>query len=332
MSQDYRQELNEILAADPLVYTPRLETLTEVDSSGPALKEASDITHRVESFNNLRRSPLEIDIGFGPTNAEIQPYELWLYYLPLASFILEKYDETEGRFLIGISGAPGVGKSYKTAALCAVIQRVCAIADYVDWVPFDGFHFPNEYLEANHIHRNGETLSTHPILTRLPNDGSGFYLEDGQRIPLKRIKGMAPTFDAEAAIQKYAEFLRCSGGMWFPTYSRELHDPIAEGKCIGESTDILLAEGNFLFLDEGRYQEMYKLFDLKIFLESHPEANKQRCFARHLAGNKSRAEAQTAWDYMDGPNQDIINTTKDKADLIVRVEHDSAISCIEVRD
>ncbi len=327
----FPHELNAILEKIPLLYSDRLYDLTMQDSfQKTVVANQIGLEERVRIFNTISKNELRIDVGFGPIDAEIQPYELWLYYIPLGQNIFNSFETKKERYLVGVCGPPGSGKSYKTATLCAVMQVMYG-RDKIQWVPFDGFHFSNEYLRNHFINTDHETLQNHPALSILLKDEQGYLLDDGQRIPLKAIKGMAPTFDAESAMNKYREYFENSGTMYFPFYDRKIHDPVPEGNLIPQSVRILLTEGNFLFLDEGRYRGMPDMFDLRIFLDSIPESNLRSCFNRHLEGGKSKEDAQRNLDWVDSPNQTIVNATKARADLAVKVNEKAAISAVEHR-
>lgn len=327
MPAEYQQRLDEMLVA-PVTYGTGLYEATREDAFGLNLGSTeADLRRRVGLFQKVVAEPITIDVGFGPTEPTLHPYELWLYYIPLAESLLAASMVQDKRCLVAVSGPPGSTKSYKTATLHAVMQRLCGgLSDYVEWVPFDGFHFPNSYLDNHFIHEDGETLGAHPALGSLPVDDDGFYLEDGSKVPLRQIKGMAPTFDVKLARQNYSTFHKQDADLSFPVYSRELHDPVSDGKLVSSSVQVLLTEGNFLFLGEGRYKGMQRLFDLNIFLDSDAGDNQGRCYSRHHAGGKTDDEIAKVWEWMDGPNQEIVNATADSANIRIEVDSDGAIS------
>ncbi len=315
-------ELHSIVEAKSLVYSKRLAELTVQHHFYDHVKD--NIDARVDIFNKVTESPIMFNTGEGEKESLASPYELWMYYIPLMKYIWN-LAKTDDRYLVAVVGAAGSGKSHKTATLSAVGQRM--YGDCVDWSPFDGFHFFNKYLESNYIQVGMETLHNHDILSRMRTE-NGFYIDDdGKRIPLRSIKGMAPSFDAISLKEKYSRFRTTKETIEFPVYSREDHDP-TETKEIGPDVRILFAEGNFLFLEEGRYLGLPNLFDLRIFLQSDWQDNKKRLSKRHKDGGKDDAQIEHNWRWVDGPNQDIINATAKLDSICIQLEPNAAIADI----
>lgn len=141
---------------------------------------------------------------------EVLP-ELWrraqLSYL--ADEIETRARRKEGRFVVGIAGPPGSGKSVLAESLAEEFRNE------VVWVPMDGFHFANARLAA---------------------------------LGLIARKGAPETFDRLAFELAVGELRKAAGPVKLPVYSRDIHEPVPEALTVEVETPIVVLEGNYLFL------------------------------------------------------------------------------------
>ena len=145
----------------------------------------------------------------------------------------------------------------------------------VQTLGLDGFHYPNAYLN--------ETYRT----------------IDGARTRLRDVKGRPETFD----VRHFAETLaraRTENGVVWPRYDRTTHDVDARGAAV--TGDVLLVEGNWLLLDAPGWNEARTLCDCTIALRAPEPVLRKRLLARKMRGGLSRAEAETWYARVDGPN------------------------------
>jgi NAD-dependent deacetylase len=115
----------------------------------------------------------------------------------------------EGRFMVGIAGPPGAGKSALAKALAAEFRH------HAVWVPMDGFHFTNARLAA---------------------------------LGLSERKGAPETFDRLAFELAVRDLRLAAGPVKLPLYSRELHEPVPEALTVDVEVPILIVEGNYLLV------------------------------------------------------------------------------------
>jgi len=183
---------------------------------------------------------------------------------------------------VGIAGPPAAGKSTLAACLVKAINAVSTIPSAVN-VPMDGFH-----RHSSELRKQG-TLS---------------------------IKGAPRTFD----VDKLKEFL-CSLKISFspcrgPLYSREIHDVVEDAYSI-DFEPIVIIEGNYLLLDAPGWKGISELLDWRLYLSVEESVSVQRLFERHIAGGRSREEAEQKITLTDMPNFRLIQGTAKFADRIL---------------
>ena len=233
------------------------------------------------------QSPLEY------TAAEIETF-----YIPLAQYLLHQSIQ-KTRYVVGIAGPPACGKSAFCSLLSAVINALAG--DRVSAaIGLDGWHFPNWYLDSHFIHRGGVEL------------------------PLRKVKGSPPSFDAQSALA-FLHSLRISDSLTYPTYSRILHDPIPDSGRIETGQRIILIEGNYLLLDQPPWDQFKAQFDLSIFLTAPREPLIQSLRERHLRGGKDPQAVENHMRFSDIPNFDLILSHSVAADLVIEKKDSRAI-------
>lgn len=152
--------------------------------------------------------------------------------LPLLMRLTELQAERSGRLIAFLAAPPGAGKS-TLAAFMEWLSRRTPEATPLQAVGMDGFHYPNAYLDAH-----------------------SFVDEDGREVGMRSRKGAPQTFDVEGLRAALADARGDAPAPW-PTYSRVLHDVVAASLPIRKK--ILLVEGNYLLLDEGRWTGLAEL-------------------------------------------------------------------------
>ena len=79
-----------------------------------------------------------------------------------------------------------------------------------------------------------------------------------------------------------------AGDTAFPVYDRRLHDPVENANPITER--ILIIEGNWLLLNEGRWKKLS--CDYSVFIRSGGEENLERIVQRKMMGGYSEKDAR----------------------------------------
>lgn len=185
------------------------------------------------------------------------------------------------RRILGITGAPGAGKS----SLCALIAR--ALGNDVALVGMDGFHLANEELE---------------------------------RLNRRQRKGAPDTFDmgGYAALLRR---LRDQGGetVYAPVFDRQLEQSVGSAVPVFTATPLVLTEGNYLLLEEGAWGEVRPLLDAAWFLDLPDQVRLPRLLRRHEAHGRSREDAGAWVARVDQGNAGLIRETRSRADLIIEL-------------
>ncbi|KQR77880.1 nucleoside triphosphate hydrolase [Rhizobium sp. Leaf341] len=134
------------------------------------------------------------------------------------------------RFIVAIAGPPGAGKSTLADALHA---ELAGRGETSAVLPMDGFHMDNGILEAR------------GLLAR---------------------KGAPETFDVRGFLDIVTAVRRSDEEVLVPVFDRTREIAIASARPISSDTRFILAEGNYLLLDEAPWTRLAPLFDLSIFV------------------------------------------------------------------
>jgi pantothenate kinase len=185
-----------------------------------------------------------------------------------------------GRFLLGLAGAPGAGKSTVAAAV------VAALAPDAVLVPLDGFHLADDEL---------------------------------RRLGRWHRKGAPDTFDPAGYVHLLRR-LREAGPdpVYAPRFDRHLEAAVAGAICVPPDLPLVVTEGNYLLLDDGPWAAVGELLDEVWFLDLDEEVRLARLTARHIAHGRAPADAAARARGTDQRNADLIATTRHRADLVVR--------------
>jgi pantothenate kinase len=185
--------------------------------------------------------------------------------------ILLASDQRPGRrYLLGIAGIPGSGKSTFAQRLYERIEL--SRAGVARLIPMDGFHLPERQLE---------------------------------QAGLTSRKGSPQTFDAQAYITLLQKAQIVDSRLDFPIYDRKAHAVIRPNTSLtrlDESVRIVLTEGNYLLLRQAPWKELGHLLDQCWFLHTDPQTACRWLINRHIQGGRSAQEAQRRYDHNDGPN------------------------------
>ena len=195
--------------------------------------------------------------------------------LPLLWRWTELQKERGERLVVMLAAPPGAGKS-TLAAFMEWLSRRTPEATPLRAVGMDGFHYPNAYLGAH-----------------------SFVDEDGREVCMRSRKGAPETFDVKGLRAALLDARSDAPGPW-PAYSRVLHDVVPASLPIDEK--ILLVEGNYLLLDEGRWKGLADLADFTVFLRAPEELLRERLVGRKVAGGATLEEARAWYAASDGRN------------------------------
>ena len=184
------------------------------------------------------------------------------------------------RSLVGLTGPPGSGKSTLAAELAESLFSPPV-------VPMDGFHFAHSMIEAK---------------------------------GLTDRKGSPETFDSWGFVHLLTQIARPAGDsvVRAPRFDRSIEEPVAGAIPIWPTDELVIVEGNYLLLDEHPWAQIRPLLRLCAYLELEDATRIRRLIERHVRHGKSRPEAERFVRDSDEKNAQLIKTTRDRADFIVR--------------
>lgn len=185
------------------------------------------------------------------------------------------------RSFVAIMGAPGSGKSTLAEDLLIDLQTTAPGAAAI--LPMDGFHYDD-----------------------------GLLAERGRLAH----KGAPDTFDAEGLGACLHRLAACAGPVAVPVFDRALEISRAGARIIEADTRLLLVEGNYLLLNDPRWQESLPRFDLTVYLEVPEEVLRARLMARW--SDLPLSEATRKVEDNDLPNARRVMQDSRPADLILR--------------
>ncbi len=183
-----------------------------------------------------------------------------------------------GRRLLGITGAPGAGKS----TLAELVAS--ALGDDAVLLPMDGFHLAQVRLEAL-----GRTATKGAIDTF---DGGGFVHL------LRRVR----TADEEV--------------VHAPTFRRDLEEPIAGAVAVPREVPLVIVEGNYLLAEQPPWHEVAGLLDEAWYVDPG-DRRREWLVARHMAFGRDREAAEERSDGSDQSNAVLVRSTRHRADVLV---------------
>ena len=182
------------------------------------------------------------------------------------------------RFLLGLAGAPGVGKSTMAAAIAALTGASV--------VPMDGFHLADVELSRRGI---------------LDRKGAPETFDAwGYAALLARLRA------------------RVSHDVLAPTFDREdLEQPIAGAISVPPDAGLVVTEGNYLLLDSAPWRAVREQLDAVWFLHAPEQGRVAMLIDRHVASGKTRPDARRWVARVDRPNARLIEETAHRADLVL---------------
>ncbi|SMG54093.1 nucleoside/nucleotide kinase family protein [Paraburkholderia susongensis] len=186
------------------------------------------------------------------------------------------------RVIIGLTGAPGAGKSTLAQAL---LERLAGQAVVV---PMDGFHLANVELA---------------------------------RLGRADRKGAEDTFDSAGyvALLRRLRAPHADEIVYAPLFRREIEEPIANAIPVLPGTPVIITEGNYLLLDQGHWRYVRELLDEIWFVDIDSELRRERLVARHMEFGRS-ARAAAEWvERTDEPNARLIESTRVRADYVISI-------------
>ena len=244
-------------------------------------------------MHEKRWQTYDMTVNSLPQKIRYNPDTVEGLFLPLLRRLTEMQRAAARRILVFLAAPPATGKSTLLQFL-EELTRTHAELTPVQALGMDGFHYPNNYLAAHTI------------------------LRDGVETPLKSIKGAPETFD----VALLAEKLRAAkkGVTAFPVYDRRIHDPRSDALKVDAA--ILLIEGNWLLLDEEPWRDLRALADYTLRIDVSSALLRDRLIGRKVQGGLSEGEATAFYEASDAANVRRFAAHAGAADEVWRMEAD----------
>jgi pantothenate kinase/chemotaxis signal transduction protein len=185
-----------------------------------------------------------------------------------------------GRSVLGITGAPGAGKSTLAAELVAALDGRAVL------VPLDGFHLDDAVLD---------------VLGR------------------RERKGAPDTFDAAGFAHLLRRVVaRTDDVVYAPRFDRAQEQAVAGALPVPRDVPLVVVEGNYLLCDGG-FGPVRELLTQCWFLDVDSPTRLGRLVARHIRHGRTFETAQAWVRETDEPNARRIEATRGRADLVLRL-------------
>lgn len=186
-----------------------------------------------------------------------------------------------GRTLLGLTGAPGAGKSTLAEQILAALGP-----ELVALAPMDGFHLPDELLEAR---------------------GAG-----GR-------KGAIDTFDdaGYAALLGRLRHPVAGETVYAPRYDRDRETSIGSALPVPASVPLVLTEGNYLLAQDGAWPRARAQLDEVWFLDLDPAERERRLVERHVRHGEDPGRARERALGSDHDNALLVEGLRHRATRVV---------------
>lgn len=189
---------------------------------------------------------------------------------------------TDGkRKMLGITGAPGAGKSTVCAGLLAML------GDSAQIIGMDGFHFANHELE---------------------------------RLGRATRKGAPDTFDVDGYAALLGRLrIRHAEPIYGPVFNRGIEESIGSAVAVRPETLLVITEGNYLLLEDHGWAAVREHLDQVWFLDVDKSVRAERLVRRRQQFGHTQAEAEDWVTSVDQRNASVVDATRQRADLVVEL-------------
>jgi len=196
------------------------------------------------------------------------------------------------RAVVGITGAPGAGKTTLVELLLAALRDAPPEGmdgdAWVAHVPMDGFHLADVQLD---------------------------------RLGLRHRKGAPETFDATGYRAILSRILEDDPAevVYVPGFERVLEQPLAAAIAVLPEARLILTEGNYLLLDDGAWPQVRAAMTEVWYVDLPDDVRRRRLVDRHVAFGKTPEAAREWVDRSDEANAALVQAVRSAADYVVEL-------------
>jgi pantothenate kinase len=208
--------------------------------------------------------------------------------------ITNSKDASNKRYIIGVAGVPGGGKSTLARDVCRLINLKIGSEIAVN-VPMDGFHYYKKELD------------------QMPNPTEAYAR-----------RGAHWTFDATAFVHCLKSVKFESGRPLFaPSFDHGVGDPKPGAIKVLPQHKIVISEGNYLLLDVDPWCQLWrsakeeKTFNDTWYVDCDLNVAMQRVFSRQTGNGVAAEVSRGRIEGNDRPNGELIASTKSRADVVI---------------
>jgi pantothenate kinase len=155
----------------------------------------------------------------------------------------------------------------------------------------------------------------------------GFHYDNAvlNELGLRGRKGAPETFDFTGFAALLRRIRRMEPDIVIPVFDRAADLARAGAAIIGAETKFVIAEGNYLLLDEKPWKGLAEYFDLSIFIEVPRDELRRRLLQRWLDLGDPVEKAEHWVATNDMPNVDRVQARRRSADLVLRQANNDII-------
>jgi pantothenate kinase len=186
-----------------------------------------------------------------------------------------------GRAVLGVTGAPGAGKSTLAARVVEQLGEQAVL------VPMDGFHLHDDVLAA---------------------------------LGLVDRKGAPETFDVAgytALLRRLHD--EAEHTVYAPSFDRPRELSLAGAIAVEPRHRLVVTEGNYLLHDAPGWSSVLPLLDESWFVQVDEQVRLTRLVQRHIEHGKSPEAARRWATVSDQANAELVARTRKAADVVVDV-------------
>lgn len=184
------------------------------------------------------------------------------------------------RIILGITGAPGSGKSTFAERIRQQFGPGQAVV-----VPMDGFHLGNAIIDGT---------------------------------PLRQRKGAMDTFDAGGYLSLLRRLaLRDEPVVYAPEFRRTLDEPVAASIAVPAEVPLVITEGNYLLMEQDPWKDIRAQLDEVWFVDTPRALRLSRLVERHVSFGMDRLAAEAWAAGPDEANAVLIQATRPAADRVI---------------